>query len=338
LSQLLEVRNLSIGIKKDGNIFNAVNSVNFSVNEGEISGIAGESGCGKSLTALSILNLLPDAAKMIHGEIIFDSKIISDNRSINRSLTSINKKNKNETRRVSGREISMIFQETRQSLNPLLKVGSQITETLEIAGNTDRAKNRIAVLEMLETLGFDEPEKIFKAYPHQLSGGMCQRVMAAIAAIDRPRLLIADEPSSALDEDSQNRILSLLAKMNSEYKTPVIIISHDLSIIQKFCSRFIVMYAGRIVEEGPSISFFSPLHPYTKALVMAIPDKDKRGKKLTNIPGKVPSIEDSLSGCPFAPRCKKTQGICLEYFPPAREIGEKQKVHCYFPETGGASG
>jgi len=327
---LLEVRNLSIGINKDGKIFKAVNNVNFSVNKGEILGIAGESGCGKSLTALSILNLLPEAAKIVHGEIIFDSKIISDNR----SLTSINKKNKNETR--SGRDISMIFQETRQSLNPLLKVGSQITETLEIRGDTDRVKNKAAALEMLESLGFDEPEKIFNAYPHQLSGGMCQRVMAAIAAIDRPRLLLADEPSSALDEDSQNRILSLLAKMNREFKTSVIIISHDLSIIQKFCGRFIVMYAGRIVEEGPSMSFFSPLHPYTKALVKEIPDKDKRGKKLKNIPGKVPSIEDNLTGCPFAPRCKKAQSVCFESFPPQIQTQE-HRVHCYFPETGGAS-
>ena len=328
MSHLLEVRNLSIGIKKGGKTFNAVNQINFSVNEGEILGIAGESGCGKSLTALSILNLLPEAAKIVHGEIIFDNRSLN-----NSSLTSLNK---NETHRTGKREISMIFQEVRQSLNPLLKAGSQITETLEIAGGRDREKNRAVVLEMLESLGFDEPEKIFNAYPHQLSGGMCQRVMAAIAAIDRPRLLLADEPSSALDEDSQNRILSLLAKMNSDYKTTVIIISHDLSIIQKFCSRFIVMYAGRIVEEGQSQSFFSPLHPYTKALVRAIPDKNKRGQKLTNIHGKVPSIEDNLTGCPFAPRCKKTKSVCLEIFPPASEFDERHKVHCHFPETGGA--
>ena len=320
LSRLLEVRNLSVGIKNEGKTFKAVNGISFSIDEGEILGIAGESGCGKSLTALSILNLLPEAAKILDGEIIFAGS----------SLISLSKK---EMCLVRGKEISMIFQEVRQSLNPLLRAGRQIEETLEISRSKDRAKNKAAVLEMLLSLGFDEPEKIFNAYPHQLSGGMCQRVMAAIAAINSPRLLLADEPSSSLDADSQERILSLLEKMNRDFKTSVLIISHDLSIIRRFCGRFIVMYAGRIVEEGPSHVFFSPLHPYTKALVRAIPDKDKRGKKLANIPGKVPSIEDSITGCPFAPRCKKAQSICFESFPPQIQT-QGHSVHCYFPETG----
>jgi peptide/nickel transport system ATP-binding protein len=324
MNHLLEISNLEVGIKKGGKILKAVNGISFSIDEGEILGLAGESGCGKSLTALSIPHLLPQAAKILKGEIVFN----------NMSLTSLSNK---EIRKIRGREISMIFQEVQQSLNPLLKVGGQITETLELKGEKDKKQNKISALEMLVSLGFDEPEKIYNAYPHQLSGGMCQRIMAALAAIGRPKLLLADEPSSALDIESQNRILSLLLKMNRDYKMSVLIISHDLSIIRDFCSRFLVMYAGRIVEEGPSSDFFSPLHPYTNALINAIPDKDKRGKKLENIHGRVPSIENSLTGCPFAPRCKKAQGICHKAFPPLAETG-KQRVHCYFPASGETNG
>jgi len=320
VSHLLEVRNLSAGVKKDGKIFNAVNNVSFVIDEGEIVGLAGESGCGKSMTCLSIPNLLPEDAKITGGEIIYNNQV----------LTSMSEP---ELRRIRGKEISVIFQEPHLSLNPLIRAGDQITETLELSGSSDKTKNKTTALEMLKSLGFDEPEKIFDAYPHQLSGGMCQRVMTAFAAINRPRLLLADEPSSALDFESQERILSLLTEMNRNFKTTVIIISHDLSIIQKFCSRFLVMYAGRIVEEGKAQAFFSPLHPYTNALVKAVPDKNKRGKKLDNIHGKVPSIEDRFDGCPFAPRCKKTQSICLESFPSVKET-DGGKVHCFFPETG----
>jgi len=320
VSHLLEVRNLITIVKKGENTHNAVDGVSFTINEGEITGIAGESGGGKSMTCLSIPNLLPQNAKIASGEIIYDGKV----------LTSMSEK---ELQRIRGKEISVIFQELRLSLNPLMKVGYQITETLELAGNTDKVKNKTLACQMLVSLGFDEPEKIFNAYPHQLSGGMCQRVMTAIAAISRPRLLLADEPSSALDFESQQRILSLLTEMNRNFKTAVLIISHDLSIIQKFCSRFLVMYAGKIVEEGRAQDFFSPLHPYTRALVKAVPDKSKRGKKLGNIPGKVPTIEDCFSGCPFAPRCKKVQKICEESFPPAIKT-DGGYVHCFFPETG----
>jgi len=317
---LLEVSGLTVGIKKDNKYLIAVNDVNFTVNKGEIVGLAGESGCGKTLTALSIPNLLPQAAKILNGEIIYNG----------RKLTSLDNKEMNGIR---GKEITMIFQEVRQSLNPLIKTGAQITETSELNGSKDKNENRQKAYEILRLLGFENPEKIFNSYPHQLSGGMCQRVMAAIALISRPRLLLADEPSSSLDIESQERILSLLAKMNHDHEMSVLIISHDLSIIRQFCSRFLVMYAGKIVEEGLSKDFFSPLHPYTKALINAIPDKSKRGTKLENIPGKVPSIEDSFCGCPFAPRCKKVKSICLETFP-ATTINGSSRVYCHFPETG----
>ena len=324
MSHLLEVRSLTAGIKRGSEYLKVLNDIEFSIDEGEIIGLAGESGCGKSMTALCIAGLLPQAAKVLEGEIIFN----------NQNLTSLDE---NDLCRIRGREISVIFQEVRQSLNPLIRAGSQITETLELAGEKDSELNKNRALEMLASLGFKEPEKTFNAWPHQLSGGMCQRVMTAIAAICRPRLLLADELSSSLDIESQERILSLLLDMNRDFKTSVMIISHDLSIIRRFCSRFLVMYSGRIIEEGLSESIFSPLHPYTRALVGAIPGREKRGKDLENIPGKVPSIEDIFSGCPFAPRCKKAKSICMEAFPPATKTGSA-KVHCFFPETGGANG
>jgi len=315
--RLLEVNNLTAGIKKDGKIFQILKGVDFSIDEGEIVGLAGESGCGKSMTALSIPNLLPNPVKILGGEITLDHI----------PLTSMSEK---ELCYIRGKEISVIFQDIRQSLNPLIRVGGQITEMLELAGSTDKEANKIQALETLVSLGFEEPEKIFDAFPHQLSGGMCQRVMTAIAVIRRPRLLLADEPSSALDIDSQQRILSLLAEMNRKYKTSVLIISHDLSIIRQFCSRFLVMYAGRIIEEGQAGAFFSPLHPYTNALLKAIPEKEKRGKKLSSIHGKVPSIYDTFPGCPFEPRCLKAKSICAQSFPPQKEINGA-KVHCHLP-------
>jgi len=318
--RLLEVNNLTAGIKKDGKIFQILNEVSFSIDEGEIVGLAGESGCGKSMTALSIPNLLPHPVEILGGEIILDHI----------PLTSLSEK---ELCYIRGKEISVIFQDIRQSLNPLIRVGGQITEMLELAGSTDKEANKTQALETLVSLGFEEPEKIFDAFPHQLSGGMCQRVMTAIAVIRKPRLLLADEPSSALDIDSQQRILSLLSEMNRKHKTSVLIISHDLSIIRQFCSRFLVMYAGRIIEEGQAGASFSPLHPYTNALLKAIPEKEKRGKKLNSIHGKVPSIYDTFPGCPFAPRCEKTQNICTQSFPPQKEI-KGAKVHCHFPSGG----
>jgi oligopeptide/dipeptide ABC transporter ATP-binding protein len=319
-ADLLEVKNLTVGINRNGKLLKAVNNISFTVNEGEILGILGESGCGKTLTALSIPNLISENKKILQGEIIFN----------NRYLTNLDNREMNMIR---GKEISMIFQEVRQSLNPLIKVGNQITETLELGGSKNKGNNKSKVFEMLVSLGFDEPEIIFNAYPHQLSGGMCQRIITAIAAISCPRLLIADEPSSSLDAQSQERILSLLAKMNRENKMSVLIISHDLSIIKDFTNRFLVMYAGRIVEEGLSANLSNALHPYTHALTKAIPHKSKRGKKLENIPGKVPAIDDKLTGCPFAPRCKKARYVCLESFPQKKEINGHY-VHCCFPQTG----
>lgn len=321
---LLEVKGLSTAVERNGKTRKLLDDINFTIEEGEALGLAGESGCGKTMTALSITGLLPPAVKITKGEIVYNGQ----------NLISLTEK---ELCQIRGKEISAVFQEARQSLNPLMRTGRQITETLELSPDSKTAGKREMkekALEMLELFGFDSPRKIYDSYPFQLSGGMCQRVMTIIAAINNPRLMLADELSSSLDEESQKKILSVLMDMNINRKISLLLISHDLSIIREFCGRFIVMYAGKIVEQGPAKMLFFPLHPYTKALTGAIPHKDKKGKNLENIPGKVPSIDDDLSGCPFAPRCPKAADICLESFPPAVQTRENHLVHCFFPETG----
>ena len=231
----------------------------------------------------------------------------------------------------------MIFQEPRQSLNPLMKVGDQIAEALKLHGGYKKTANR-AARDLLQQLKFPEPEKILNVWPHQLSGGMCQRVMIAIAAMCRPRLLIADEPITALDPANQHHILSLLNHINREFGTAVLFISHDLSVVRHFCSRFLVMYAGNIIEEGPSETIVSaPLHPYTMGLVRAIPRKENRNRPLANIPGKAPSLEDNLPGCLFAPRCLKMRTLknahlCTQTFPPWKDLAGNHRVRCFFAE------
>jgi len=323
MAHLLEVKNLTACVNKNGRMLKILNNINFCVDEGEILGIAGESGCGKSMTALSIAGLLPNEIEITEGHVIYKKN----------DLLRLTEK---EMRGVRGKEIAIIFQDSRQALNPLMKIGRQITEVLELADgqkpvkNEQKAKYKELALQMLSSLAFNDPEHIYNAYPHQLSGGMCQRVMTAIAIINNPKLLLGDEPSSSLDEESQRKCLAALKEINDKYKTSLLIISHDLSIIKEFCSRFIIMYSGKIVEEGPASSLYSPLHPYTYALVNAKPGREKRGKKLENIPGKVPSVEDQIQGCPFAPRCLKAKKICTEIFPPLNAI-RNGKVYCYYP-------
>ncbi|MDR3020429.1 MAG: ABC transporter ATP-binding protein [Treponema sp.] len=324
MKNLLEVTNLHVRLVKRGVPIEAVDEISFSIKEGEILGLAGESGCGKTLAALSITGLLPQNAKIINGSIKYK----------NIELRSMNEKDYSNIR---GKEIGAIFQEYRDALNPLIKSGKQIAETLELAG-VEKTESKRRATEMLLRLGFEEPEKIYNLYPYQLSGGMCQRIMTAIAAIGNPKLLLADEPSSALDTESQEKILSLLKQMNQNYGATILIISHDLSIIRQFCSRYLIMYAGKIIEEGPSHLLSSPLHPYTKGLTAAIPSKEKKGGNLKAIPVKAPYVKDEKTRCPFAPRCGKAQSICHKVFPPATRTTEERVVYCNFPENEAANG
>ena len=319
---LLEVRNLSVGIRQKNKYLPAVRGIDFDINAGEIIALAGESGGGKTLSALAIPRLLPPVAKILSGEITFNSVPLFECA-------------EKELRRIRGRQISMIFQEPRQSLNPLIRIGTQITESLELHGEKNRLRLKREALEMLEAMGFDEAEKIYRAYPHQLSLGMCQRVMIAIAAICKPRLLIADEAAASLDQETQNHILDILSRMNREYGTAILYISHDLHLIRSFCSRCLIMYGGKIVEEGPGEKIISsPQHPYTQSLISSIPGREQRGNPLPVMPGRGPSIEDSFSGCPFAPRFPRAQSLCREAFPPPSDMGGGQRVYCHYPENG----
>jgi peptide/nickel transport system ATP-binding protein len=308
METLLDVQNLSIGVSINGSWLSAVLDLSFTVYAGEILGIVGESGCGKSLTALSIPGLLPRGTKRQAGAVYFGG----------RDLAGLDEK---ELRPVRGREITMVFQEPLPSLNPLMRTGRQIAETLELHGQKDRGLNRKKVLELMEQLGLPDPVRLINAYPHQLSGGMCQRVMLALALISGPKLLIADEPTTALDQNTGVQILSLISGVNREKGTSVLLISHDLSVIQRICSRVLVMYSGRIVEEGPVEAVFSqPAHEYTRLLLEAIPDRKRKGQRLAGIPGRVPSIEERPAGCPFSSRCPGVQESCLAAFPPKRLI------------------
>jgi peptide/nickel transport system ATP-binding protein len=228
----------------------------------------------------------------------------------------------------------MVFQEPFLSLNPLLRVGGQIAESLFLHGKKDRRQNQERVLEIMTSLGLPDLPRLIRAYPHQLSGGMCQRVMIAQAVICGPKLLIADEPTTALDVTIQAQILELMKKINKERGTAILFISHDLSIIRRLCHRVLVMYAGKIVEAGDVETVFNkPLHEYTKGLIGSIPGRKQKGAALANIPGKVPSVEEQFSGCPFAPRCTRAQERCRTVFPEAAVFDDEHKVHCFLPET-----
>ena len=334
MDALLQVKNLSIRIRLDlpsgeNRFFDFVDNISFDIFPGEITGLVGESGSGKSLTAYSIPGLLGDNKKVTCGKIFFKNGI-SPNASAD--LLSLSDR---ELQRVRGKEISMIFQEPFSSLNPLVKVGRQIAETLELHGERESARIKKQVRDLMEKLKLPDSEKLMEAYPHHLSGGMCQRIMIALAMICRPRLLIADEPTTALDQATQTQILSLMKEVNRDFGTSILFISHDLSLIQNFCSRVLVMYAGRILEEGKTEEIFNnPAHEYTKGLLRSIPNKEHRGKDLYVIPGRIPSLEEGRpSGCPFHPRCEKAAPECRENFPPEKLISPNHKTHCILQEA-----
>jgi peptide/nickel transport system ATP-binding protein len=320
---VLEVKGLSVGIKRKKRCLPAVRDLSFEMESGEILGIVGESGCGKTLTALSIPGLLPPGVEQTGGTIRFAGQ----------DLGALHPR---ELSRIRGRDLTMVFQEPAASLNPLQRIGVQIAEPLKLHGEREGALIRRRVLDILENLGLPDPERLVRAYPHQLSGGMCQRVMIALAVINRPRLLIADEPTTALDLSTQTQILDLLGRINRELGTSILFISHDLSVISRFCSRLLVMYAGRLVESGPVEAIFrSPLHEYTRLLLGSIPSRDRRGKPLASIPGRVPALEEQPGGCPFAPRCGSAEGRCEALFPEAavfdagkRAASGEHRVHC----------
>jgi oligopeptide/dipeptide ABC transporter ATP-binding protein len=309
---LLSVRGLRTDILTPRGIVRAVDGVSFDIKPGEILGIVGESGSGKTMTALSIARLLPSPpAEVRSGTIVMNG----------RDLLLLPE---SEMRRVRGQEISMVFQDPLTSLNPLMKVGDQISETMRVHGSIDKKTAHETALEILRQVGMPEPEARFSEYPFELSGGMRQRVMIAIAIAASPRLIIADEPTTNLDATIQAQILSLLESIRDTKGTSILLITHNLGIVALVCDRVAVMYAGRLVEIGPTPRVLSnPLHPYTKALMNAIPRIDTVGK-LEAIPG----------ACNFNPRCPFARNICRTKDPPSAEVEEDHAVDCFIYTEG----
>ncbi len=315
---LLRVNHLSVGVQMGSRTYHAVDDVSFQINRGEVMGLIGESGCGKSLTALAIAGLLPQKTVFISaGEIIYDGV---DLREITRE----------EMRKIQGRELGMVFQEPMTAFNPLVPIGKQIGESLKNHFTLPAFQVKAEVLRVLEKVGLPATEDFYYRYPHQLSGGMRQRAMIAMAVICHPGLVIADEPTTALDVTIQAQIIERLKEINRQTKTAILFISHDLGIVSGFCDRLAVIYGGNIVEEGnvPDL-FFHPTHEYTKGLLGAIPSREKRGQKLANIPGKIPPLAEEKSGCPFAPRCAKAVARCFLEKPPLVSLRFGHRVHCH---------
>lgn len=297
-SPVLAINGLTVDFTVGGRLCPAVNNVSLRVQPGEMVALVGESGCGKTVTALTASGLKPDSARVSHGKVLLNG-------------TELLTLSEEQWNRYRGQEISMIFQEPMTALNPLMKVGKQIAEAAVLHGRTRQQAKEMA-LEMMRQVGLPDVERIYNEYPHRLSGGQRQRVMIAMALINRPSLLIADEPTTALDVTVQAQIMELIAKMNRELGTAVLLISHDLGVIRRMCSRVYVMYAGSVVESGTVEQVFeNPWHPYTKGLIGSMPSFNKRGRPLMPIAGTVPSLEDrSEQGCPFYNRCERRHPQC----------------------------
>ncbi len=321
MEKLLEVKGLKTYFYTDDGVVKAVDGVDFTVEPGKTIGIVGESGCGKSITAMSILRLIPNPpGKIVDGEILFNGK----------DLTKVSDK---EMRSIRGNDISMIFQEPMTSLNPVFTIGFQIAEVLMLHQKMSEEEGRNRAIEMLKLVGIPRAEKIVDEYPHQLSGGMRQRVMIAMALACQPKLLIADEPTTALDVTIQAQILEIMNGLKNKLNTSIMLITHDLGVIAEMADHVIVMYAGKVVEDAPIIELFeNPRHPYTIGLMGSIPSLVEDGKRLETIPGSVPNPLYLPKGCYFNPRCKFATEECRKGQPQLREIGARHKVACFRAE------
>jgi len=318
---LLDVRNLKTYFYTEDGVVKAVDGVDFVVGRGEVLGLVGESGCGKSVTSLSIMRLVSPPGKIIEGEIYFDG----------RDLLKISEA---EMVNLRGASMSMIFQQPQSSLNPVFKIAYQIAEVLQIHQGMRKADAWARAVELLRLVGIPDPERRAQAYPHELSGGQAQRVMIAMALALRPQLLIADEPTTALDVTIQAQILDLMRGLRQELNTSVILITHDLGIIAEMVDRVAVMYAGRIVEQaGVKTLFANPLHPYTQGLMASIPILGEVKEMLEVIPGTVPNLVNLPPGCRFAPRCRSRLeyqlDLCTEIEPELLPVAPKHMVRCW---------
>lgn len=316
---LLQVKNLAVSFSTYRGKVKAVRDVSFSVDEGKTIGIVGESGCGKSVTSHAIMGLLPrENSKIEHGQIIFND----------RNITDLSEK---EMNRLRGNEIAMIFQDPMISLNPVLTIGTQIQESLFLHKKLTKQQARQRAIELLNLVGIPSAEMRLDDYPHQFSGGMRQRVMIAMALSCEPKLLIADEPTTALDVTVQAQILDLLKQLQRKTNTAIVLISHDLGVIANLCDDIAVMYAGQIVEYGSAEDiFYNAHHPYTKGLLKSLPRlTDKKGEPLSVIEGQPPDLKQDINFCPFAMRCDKAMRICAAQIPAVTQIGNHHYVKCW---------
>ncbi len=316
---LLSVEELTVCFDTYAGEVKAVDAISFQVYPGEAVGIVGESGCGKSVTAHSIMQLIPTPpGRYAKGKILFRN----DN---------LLQKSEEEMSKIRGNDISIIFQDAMTSLNPVLTIGMQIGESLQLHQHMNKQDAYVRSIEMLRLVGIPSPEERIKEYPHQFSGGMRQRVMIAMALSCNPKLLIADEPTTALDVTIQAQILDLMKDLQGKLNTSIILISHDLGAIASLCSRVIVMYAGKVAEAGTAMDIFhQPQHPYTWGLLQSLPRIDMMQKqKLAIIPGQPPDLLSPPTGCPFHPRCPHAMSICQEHYPETTALTKEHIVHCW---------
>lgn len=320
---LLEIKNLQTHFHVDKRVVKAVDGVNISVNAGEMLAIVGESGCGKSVTAMSVMRLLPEPPARIQGEIFYDG----------RNLLSLSM---DEVRDIRGKEISMIFQEPMTSLNPAYTVGEQISEAIRVHGNIDKKTAWARTVEMLEKVGIPAAAQRAKEYPHQMSGGMRQRVMIAMALACNPRVLLADEPTTALDVTIQAQILDLIRQLTKEFNTALVMITHDLGVVAETAQNMVVMYAGRVVEQGTVADVFdNPCHPYTVGLMNSIPKLDGvKKQRLHTIEGTVPDLAYLPKGCAFVDRCEYARESCRNEQPQLKTLLNGRQIACHYPLGG----
>ncbi len=319
--KVLQVKNLQTHFTSDAGTVKAVDGVSFEVGKGETLGIVGESGSGKSVTSLSIMRLLKDTpGKIAGGEILYEGKDLT-------------KMSEREMRKIRGNDIAMIFQEPMTSLNPVYKIGRQLEESIILHMKVSKKAARERSVQMLKAVGISRPEKIVHEFPHQLSGGMRQRVMIAMAMACNPKVLIADEPTTALDVTIQAQILELMKSLTTTTDTAILLITHDLGVVAEMCDRVVVMYGGRAVEESDVVSIFTdPKHPYTQGLLESIPKIGERVDRLQSIPGNVPIPSHMPMGCKFAPRCPHAMDICWEKEPSFDKVTTNHSVRCWLHE------
>jgi oligopeptide/dipeptide ABC transporter ATP-binding protein len=318
--KLLEVQHLQTYFFTRAGVARAVDDVSFALDESETLGIVGESGSGKSVTALSIMRLVSKPGRVVGGKVLFRGEDVLEF-------------DEEELYALRGGKIAMIFQDPMTSLNPVFTVGSQIAEAIQVHLHLDAAAARARAIEMMERVKIPEARRRYSHYPHEFSGGMRQRVMIAMALSANPELLIADEPTTALDVTIQAQVLDLIRGLAAEFRTATMLITHDLGVVAGMAQRVIVMYAGRVMEEAPTRPLFAtPAHPYTQALLASVPRAgEPRGTRLAAIQGQPPSLINVPPGCPFAPRCPKVQPRCRVERPLLDTVGPNQKAACFYP-------